>query len=218
MRQSSQDTKAAFERQVSGEEGQGDAVAEREHETIFVACGWCAGEEWAGVQWERTDEGATFGWGNVRVESFVEVHHGEGHEGEEAGADADASCAAELGKALGWALRELEVEDGGGEGWGFGVVQDEGVFGLAWWRRLGIGGAKRVWEGCWRRVAFVSEDAGDGPEPALAGEAAVDGLVQGFLGWWEARCRGCVAEQSCLVVELLISLVEEIDKGVHPIE
>ena len=66
----------------------------------------------------------------------------------------------------------------------------------------GGGAAEGVWEGCWVGLRCVSEDAGDEPEPALAGEGAGDARVEGFLGWWEPRDWRGGDETFCQGVEL----------------
>ena len=56
---------------MGGEEGEGDAVGEGEHEGVFGAGGGGAGEEGAGVEREGADEGETLMEGDGWVEAFV---------------------------------------------------------------------------------------------------------------------------------------------------
>lgn len=100
-----EEAEAAFEGEVGGEEGKGEAVAEGEHEGVG---GGGVGEEVAGVEREGADEREVlFCVGGFLL---VEFHEGEADEGEAAGADGDVGGAAEGLETVGGGGGEFGVK------------------------------------------------------------------------------------------------------------
>ena len=69
----------ALEIESTRKEGKSDAIAEGEHETVFFACCWMAGQERPRVDWERADEGETLMGRDVRMALLFEEHHYDGN-------------------------------------------------------------------------------------------------------------------------------------------
>lgn len=119
-----EEAEAAFEGEVGGEEGEGEAVAEGEHEGIG---GGGVGEEVAGVEGEGADEGEVLFCAGVVL--LVYFHDGEADEGEAARADRDVGGAAEGLEAVGGRGGEFGAEGYSVEGGCSRVVENLGVFG-----------------------------------------------------------------------------------------